>query len=343
MAKALGIARPVVAITMGDPAGIGPEVILKALARPEVKRTCRPLVIGNLRVLESLLTRGKGCSLRLVPWRREQPLPRERDAVPVLSVLSLGPGDFRPGRPSRASGEAAYRSILAAVELIRSGIARAMATAPINKHTLQRAGYLYPGHTEILAELTQTRQCRMMLLGKRLKVILVTGHVPLALVPGELTRSRIRTTLELAHRSLQRYFGIQRPRLGVAGLNPHAGEEGILGTEERRVILPAIREARTKGIKAYGPFSGDSLFFRALQGEYDAVISMYHDQGLAPLKTIHFTDAVSFTLGLPIIRTSVDHGTAYELAQKNRADSSSMSEAILLASKLALQGEGHGS
>ncbi|MGH9892073.1 MAG: PdxA family dehydrogenase, partial [bacterium] len=182
---------------------------------------------------------------------------------------------------------------------------------------------------------TRTRDCRMMLLGERLKVVLVTVHLPFQKVARELDTKRIRITLELTHRGLRQLFGIRRPRIAVAGLNPHAGEDGIFGPEEKRWILPAVRAARKKGIRAEGPFAADSLFHRAARGDYDAVVCMYHDQGLIPLKLLHFFGAVGLTLGLPIIRTSVDHGTAYDIAGKDQADPASMKEAILLAAELA--------
>lgn len=328
------MASPVVAITMGDPAGVGPEVVLKALAHPSVRRTCRPLVVGDLGLLNQI-RKGKRGLPKLCSWETGQSIGEGGGAVPVCSLSRLSPGLARPGQPTAACGEAAYRYIKRGAELVLCGVAGAMATAPINKSVLQLAGYRYPGHTELLAELTRTQEVRMMLLGKRLRVILVTVHLPLMRVARELTRRRIRVTLELGHRALRKYFAIRRPRLAVAALNPHGGEEGIFGLEEKNVILPAVREAAREGICAAGPFAADSLFHRAARGDFDAVVCMYHDQGLIPLKLLHFFDGVQLTLGLPIIRTSVDHGTAYDIAGKDRADPSSMREAILLAARLA--------
>lgn len=327
------MARPVVAITMGDPAGIGPEVVLKALADPAVRRACRPLVLGDLGVLRRV-RKGRRFP-KLKSWEAGEPIGAGDSAIAVYLLSWLPAAKARPGRPSAACGEAAYRYIKRGAELVLSGVADALATAPINKSVLQLAGYKYPGHTELLAELTRTRECRMMLLGKRLKVILVTVHLPLMEVARELTSPKIRVTLELAHQGLRNYFGIRRPRLAVAALNPHAGEEGIFGREEKELIIPAIREAARKGIHAAGPFAADSLFHQAVHGEFDAVICMYHDQGLIPLKLLHFTDGVQMTLGLPIIRTSVGHGTAYDIAGRGLADPTSMREAILLATRLA--------
>lgn len=328
------MAKPIVAVTMGDPAGVGPEVVLKALAHPEVRKACRPVVLGDWGVFQRTLRGKKRYPFRLVSWEPGQPIAMGEGAVPVYSLSSLSPKQSRPGHPSEACGEAAYCYIKAAAELVQSGGADTMATAPISKRVLQLAGYPYPGHTELLAELTHTKQCRMMLLGKRLRVVLVTVHLPLVQVSRELTRERVRVTLELTHQALRRYFAISRPELAVAALNPHAGEEGIFGYEEKRIISPAVQEAQGEGIRAKGPFPADSLFYQAVRGDYDAVICMYHDQGLIPLKLHHFFGGVALTLGLPIIRTSVDHGTAYEIAGRNLADGSSMKEAILLAARL---------
>lgn len=328
------MARPIVAITMGDPAGVGPEVVLKALAHSSVREACRPLVLGDINVLRRTRKGGRRFP-KLISWQAGEPISSADGFVAVYSLSQLTPAEARPGRPSAACGEAAYHYIKRGAELALSGVADAIATAPINKSVLQLAGYSYPGHTELLAELTRTREVRMMLLGKRLKVILVTVHLPLMRVARELTRRRIRVTLELGHRALRKHFGIRRPRLAVAALNPHGGEEGIFGAEERDVILPAVMEATREGVCAMGPFPADSLFHRAVRGEFDAVVCMYHDQGLIPLKLLHFFDGAALTLGLPIIRTSVDHGTAYDIAGKDRADPSSMREAILLAARLA--------
>lgn len=328
------MAKPVVAITMGDPAGVGPEVILKALAHPAVRKVCHPLVLGDWEVLQRT-RQGKKSNPRLVSWDRGEPIGESGNAVPVYSLSHLSPKWSRPGYPSGACGEAAYSYIKAATELALSQEADAIATAPISKRVLRLAGYRYPGHTELLAELTHTRECRMMLLGKRLRVVLVTVHLPLVQVAQELTRKRVRVTLELTHQALQQYFGIPRPRLAVAALNPHAGEEGIFGSEEKTFILPAVEQVNLQGIQAKGPFAADSLFYQAVRGDYDAVVCMYHDQGLIPLKLIHFFGGVSLTLGLPFVRTSVDHGTAYDIAGKDRANDSSMREAILLAARLA--------
>jgi 4-hydroxythreonine-4-phosphate dehydrogenase len=330
-------AKPIVAVTMGDPAGIGPEVILKALADPAIKHVCRPLILGDSGVFERASRQGKKYP-RLIPWRQREPLlpMLNGNAGFVLCPLSsLKPADSRPGMGSQAGGHAAFRYIHVAAKLALMGLADAIATAPISKHILIGAGYNYPGHTELLAEISGTRECRMMLVGKQLRVVPVTGHIAFSKVSRALSVENIQTTIELAHRSLKEFFGIRRPRIAVAALNPHGGEEGIFGDEEIEVINPAVRAAAEKAIAVRGPFAADSLFHRAACGDYDAVICMYHDQGLIPLKLHHFFGGVALTLGPPFVRTSVDHGTAYDIAGKGKADASSMKEAILLAARLA--------
>lgn len=329
--------KPIVAITMGDPAGIGPEVILKALRDPEIHRVCHPVILGDWGVLNRTRLGGKKFP-QLIRWQTGQPLLpmlSRRDCFVVCSLSELGAEQSRPATPARAAGHAAYRYICVAAQLALSGFADAIATAPISKSSLIDAGYDYPGHTELLAEIGRTPECRMMLIGHKLRVVPVTGHVALMKVSRGLTRNSIRTTMELTHRSLRELFAIARPRIAVAALNPHAGEEGIFGQEEKKIIAPAVRAATRMGIRAQGPLPADSLFHHAARGDYDAVICMYHDQGLIPLKLHHFFGGVALTLGLPFIRTSVDHGTAYDIAGKGEADESSMKEAILLAARLA--------
>ena len=329
--------KPIVAVTMGDPAGIGPEIILKALADPFVKRSCHPLILGDWGVLQRTGAKRKKLP-KLVCWQGQPLLPLLRQGSFVVCPLSsLSVKESRPGRPSKAGGHAAYRYIYVGAKLALSRVANAVATAPISKSILQLAGHNYPGHTELLGELSRTPECRMMLIAGKLRVVLVTGHIGLARVAGALTRDGIRTTLELAHRGLRDFFGIRRPRIAVAALNPHGGEAGIFGDEEKDIITPAMQSARKKGISVHGPFPADSLFHQAVRGDYDAVVCMYHDQGLIPLKLHDFFGGVALTLGPPFIRTSVDHGTAYDIAGKYQADENSMKKAILLAARLASQ------
>jgi 4-phospho-D-threonate 3-dehydrogenase / 4-phospho-D-erythronate 3-dehydrogenase len=331
------LAKPVVAVTMGDPAGIGPEVVLKALADPATKEACHPLILGDWGVLQRSRF-GNMSSPKLACWQSGEPLlpllQNERAFV-VCSVSSLSEKESRPGAPSKAGGHAAYRYITVAAKLALARVADAIATAPISKRILMDAGYNYPGHTELLAELSRTRDCRMMLIGGELRVVLVTGHIGFTKVARHLTPGGIRVTLDLTDRALRQLFGIKRPRIVTAALNPHGGEGGIFGREEKEIIVPAVQAARRKGIEVHGPLPADSLFFQAARGDYDAVVCMYHDQGLIPLKLHHFYGGVALTLGPPFIRTSVDHGTAYDIAGKGKADETSMREAILLAANLA--------
>jgi 4-hydroxythreonine-4-phosphate dehydrogenase len=331
---------------MGDPAGVGPEVILKALAHEAVGKACNPLILGDWGVLERARRKNKRLP-KLVAWQAGMPLLpllEGGDGFVVCPLSNLRPTESRPGRPVKAGGHAAYRYITVAARLALSNVANAIATAPISKSILINAGYNYPGHTELLAELSRTPECRMMLIGKKLRVVLVTGHVGYTKVVRALSRDGIRTTLELTYRALKDLFGISRPRIAVAALNPHGGEEGIFGDEEKEIIVPAVKAAKRKGVAAFGPFPADSLFHKAARGEYDAVVCMYHDQGLIPLKLHHFFGGVALTLGPPFIRTSVDHGTAYDIAGTGEADESSMTEAILLAADLArlrMKGKNH--
>jgi 4-hydroxythreonine-4-phosphate dehydrogenase len=326
--------KPLIAITMGDPAGVGPEVIVKALAGPEIHELCRPLVLGDPAAMERAVSvAGSRLEIKLVAGKPPYS-GFSADIINLLPISGLSLSDMEFGRPSNAAGNAVYRYITEAVRLCLDGEAAAMATAPISKEALNRAGHNYPGHTELLAELTATENFVMMLAGDRLRVALVTIHEALADVPGLLTTERILTTIRIVHRDVGRYFR-KNPRLAVLSLNPHCGEGGLFGNEEKNIIQPAVEAARGEGIDAIGPLSADTLFHFAVGGEYDAVVCMYHDQGLIPLKLLHFDDGVNITLGLPIIRTSVDHGTAYNLAGTGKASELSMAAAIKTAARMA--------
>ncbi len=291
------IALPRVGITVGDPAGIGPEIARKAACHPDVLAVCRPVLYGPS-TSEELHT-------------------------------------FAAGEVSAASGRAACEAIVRAVRDAQSGAIDAVATAPINKEAFAAAGLRWPGHTELLAELTGARRVAMMFYAEALRVVLATVHIPLADVPRALTPARVEEVIMLAAEELPR-FGHPRSRLAVAGLNPHAGEHGLFGVEEDAVLRPAIQACRERGIAVEGPFPADTLFLRALRGEFDAVVACYHDQGLIPVKMAAFGRAVNVTLGLPIIRTSVDHGTAFDIAGRGVADPSSLIEAVRLAARLSL-------
>ena len=287
--------KPRIAITVGDPAGIGPEIARKAAADDRVRAVCEPVLYGP----------------------------------PSESI-------FEPGVLSAAAGRAAYDAICAAVRDAQSGKVHGIATAPVNKLAFAEAGLPWKGHTDLLGHLTGAAHVAMMFWSEPLKVVLATVHVPLASVPAVLTREVIDNTIAVTARELPR-FGFANPRIAVAGLNPHAGEDGLMGNEEQRVLRPAIDAARASGVRISGPFPGDTVFVRAVAGEFDAVIACYHDQGLIPVKVMAFGHAVNVTLGLPIVRTSVDHGTAFDIAGRNVANPSSMIEAVLLAARLAGQ------
>jgi 4-hydroxythreonine-4-phosphate dehydrogenase len=328
--------RPLLGLTMGDPAGIGPEVIARAAAMPEVRRCCRPLVIGSLAVMERTV-RSLRLPLRVAGVSGHGDAVGRRGELPVLDPLDRPLGKFRMGAVSRQTGAASAAFIVKAVRLAQLGCIDAIVTGPINKEAINLAGYNYPGHTEMLADLTKSRESGMMILGGPLKIMFVTTHVAVKRLPASLTAGRIGKAIRLAQKALREYFDIGRPRIGVAAFNPHAGEHGLFGDEERRIILPACRRARAEGINASDPLPADTLFGKAARGAYDGVVAMYHDQGLIPLKLLAFGRCVNLTVGLPIIRTSVDHGTAYDIAGKGVADPGSMVEAVKLAARLAAQ------
>jgi len=326
--------KPLIAITMGDPTGVGPEIIVRSLARAEVHDMCRPLLLGDAGAVErAIAVTGERLEIGLVEnGAIGEEFPR--GVVHLLPLSSLSSGEMAYGRPGVAAGKAMYRYIAEAARLCLAGSADAMATGPISKEALNRAGHHYPGHTELLAELTGAKDFVMMLAGERLRVTLVTIHERLSDVPALLTFDKVLSTIRTTHLGLHRYFR-KNPRLAVLALNPHCGEGGLFGDEEERIIRPAVDAARGEGIDAVGPLSADTLFHFAAEGRYDAVVCMYHDQGLIPLKLLHFDDGVNVTLGLPIIRTSVDHGTAYDLAGKGLASERSMTAAIRMATEMA--------
>ncbi len=319
---------------MGDPAGIGPEVVLKAVAEEEVLRCCAPIIIGDAQLLaHNARTLDLQCGYEIV--RRGERL-LDRNTNPIIFHLNNIDGHIEPGIESSAAGRAAAGYIEAAVELCAAGSIDAIATAPINKRALFLGGYSFPGHTEFLAHLTGTEDYAMGFVAANLRVVLISTHVPLSEAIRLVTRERIEKTIRLADRELQRW-GIERPRLAVAALNPHGAEGGLFGIEEASEIMPAVESCRTvDGINVRGPFSADTVFLRASRGEFDAVVACYHDQAMIPVKCLSFGEAVNVTLGLPFIRTSVDHGTAFDIAGKGIAEHSSMVEAIKLAAELSL-------
>jgi len=324
---------PLIAITMGDPAGIGPEIIAKALLKTDVYEVCRPLVLGDVGCLEMASRSVGSLSFQLISSASE--VAGGQGVIEVMPVSELREDSCLPGQPTLAGGKAMVEYILKAVELAASGQVSAMVTGPISKALMHQAGYEFEGHTELLAHLTGTKDYVMMLAGERLRVSLATIHCALAEVPRKLNKDLIVKTIGITYQALERDFGIDKPRVAVAALNPHAGESGLFGREETEIIQPAVEESKNEGLSVEGPFPADTLFYHASTGRYDAVVAMYHDQGLIPLKMLHFSDAVNITLGLPIIRTSVDHGTAYDIAGKGVADPSSLIAAIKMAAQIA--------
>jgi 4-hydroxythreonine-4-phosphate dehydrogenase len=318
---------------MGDPAGIGPEVIAKALIRREVWAACAPFVVGDADVLaEAFELVAAPITVHTVGGLAEANF--DPDSPDVLDLDNVDLASLARGQVSATAGKAATEYIERAVHLALADEADAIVTGPINKAALQSAGIPFVGHTEMLAALTNDEQVTTMLATPGLRVVHVTRHLPLAQVPSHITRGRVLNTIRLTHTGLQQ-MGIADPRVAVAALNPHGGDQGLLGREELDEIGPAIQAARGEGIDIDGPIPADSVFFRAIRGEFDVVVAMYHDQGHIPIKTHGFDRSVTVTLGLSIVRTSVDHGTAFDIAWQGIANEESMVEAILLAAQLS--------
>ena len=330
-----GKPKPRIGITMGDPAGIGPEVVLKAVAEEEVRSICTPVIIGNAQVLaHNARTLDLQCGYEII--RQGEPVPGHIDA-PLIFHLDNISGYIEPGIESGAAGKAAASYIEAAVGLCAAGAIDAIATAPINKRALFLGGYSFPGHTEFLASLTGSEEYAMGFMAANLRVVLLSTHVPLSEAIRLVRRERIEKTIRLTDRELQRW-GIERPRIAVAALNPHGAEGGLFGIEEVSEMSPAIEACRViDNINVRGPFSADTIYLRASRGEFDAVVACYHDQAMIPVKCLSFGEAVNVTLGLPFIRTSVDHGTAFDIAGKGIAEHSSMVAAIKLAAELSMK------
>ena len=328
---------------MGDAAGVGPEIVVKALALEEMYALCRPLVVGDAGVLAQA---GQMLGLRvdLQPIADADGGRFEPGSIDVLDLANVDLARLRIGEVSAMAGKAAVEYVLKAGELALAGEVQGMATAPLNKEAMQLGGYDYIGHTEILADLTAAPRCTTMLATGSLRVIHVTRHIPLRQVAESITRERVLETIQLTAESLPA-MGVVEPRLGVAALNPHGGEGGLMGREEIEEIAPAVEAAQALGIDARGLYPADSIFFRAIAGEFDAVVAMYHDQGHIPVKTHGFESSVTVTLGLPIVRTSVDHETAFGIAWQGLvseaalASPKSLVEAIKLAAEMARRGE----
>ncbi|GAB3418752.1 PdxA family dehydrogenase [Flindersiella endophytica] len=325
--------RPIIAVTMGDAAGIGPEVVVKALARPEAYRAYRPFVIGDAgRLAKAAKITGAAVQIRQVPG------PHEASYQPgAIDCVDLGliPDDLPFGELSPVAGDAAFRYVERAVELAVAGEVDAICTAPLNKEALHAGGHVYPGHTEILAALTGTPEVSMMLSAPKLRVIHCTTHIGLIDAIEKIDAPLVERTIRRAHETLVK-SGIAEPRIAVCGINPHAGENGLFGRgEEESKVAPGVAAARAAGIDAQGPLPSDTVFFRAVRGDFDIVVAMYHDQGHNPVKVLGLEAGVNITVGLPVIRTSVDHGTAFDIAGTGEADERSLLEALRQAAELA--------
>ena len=339
----MSAALPLLGITMGDPAGVGPEITAKALAHPPVASACRAVVIGDGATMQATLDLLHS-PLRLHAVGSVTECAFAPGTVECLDLRNVDPATLPKGAVSPEAGRAAYAYIETAVTLCQAGQLDGIVTAPINKEALAAAGREHTGHTEILARLSGTRDFAMLLIGPDLRVIHVTTHVALRRVPDLVTRDRVLRVVRLAQQTMTS-LGVGRPRIAVCGLNPHAGEDGLFGDEEQREIIPAIEAARREGLEVHGPLPADTLFSRARGGEFDIVVTMYHDQGHVPVKTLGFTyeqksgawtglSGVNVTVGLPFLRVSVDHGTAFDRAWKGIANPESMIEAIDVAVRM---------
>ena len=317
MPQTVETSGPVVALTMGDPSGIGPEIVLKALADPELRPLAHWIVVGDSRVLD-----------------KAQGITGERLDTEVCQVKSLDSSEeFAFGRLEARYGQAAIDYVREATNMCLEGKADAMVTAPLNKEAVTLSGRQFSGHTEYIAELCGATESRMLLASERLCTVHVSTHVPLRRA-CDVNTERILRTIELGSTAMN-LLGFKRPRVAVCGLNPHAGEHGLFGREDEEFIAPAIELARSRGLQCSGPHAGDTIFLQASRGAYDLVVAMYHDQGHIPMKLIDFEGTVNVSLGIPIIRTSVDHGTAFDIAGQNKADPRSMKQAMRMAARMA--------
>jgi 4-hydroxythreonine-4-phosphate dehydrogenase len=325
--------KPIIGITMGDAAGVGPEIIMKALNDEKIYEACAPFVIGDKNMLERAgEIVGNDAQIKQISSPEEA---EYQFGVVEVVDLKLLPKDLPFGQISADAGNAAFRYLERAIELANEGKIDAICTAPLNKEALHKGGHIFPGHTEILAELTNTEDYSMMLSAPNLKVIHVTTHVGIIDAVNQINPARVYKVIKLAHDTLRK-AGYEEPRICVCGINPHAGENGLFGNgEEEEKIIPAVAQAQTEGIKVEGPLPADTLFFRTVRGDFDIVVAMYHDQGHAPVKVLGLEAGVNITVGLPIIRTSVDHGTAFDIAGKGIVDELSLKEAIRQAIELA--------
>jgi 4-hydroxythreonine-4-phosphate dehydrogenase len=320
---------PIIGITMGDPAGIGAEVIVKALADPEIRKLGRFVIFG---LNEAITYAADMAELDVFWWRDQHEHLRQyghRVVVADYDEYNFPSPDLKA--PSKQGGLVSYQFLMDASEAIRRGLIHAIVTGPISKVSWQMAGIKFPGHTEFFADQFRAKRVTMMFVADKLKVALATIHIPLMDIRNKFTIGCVFQPIDLMHQAMVEWLGVPNPKIGVCGLNPHASDEGKFGDEEERIIKPAIVMAREAGIDACGPFPADTLFLQAVEGKYDGVVAMYHDQGLIPIKLLAFDSSVNVTIGLPFLRTSVDHGTAFDIVGQNKANPGSMKEAIKLA------------
>lgn len=324
---------PVIGITMGDPAGVGPEIILKSLDNTEIHQQCRSVVIGDAKILKRA-QQFVYTNFEIVSINEIEEVAYEPGKIYCLD-MDLVPADLPIGQVSAEAGHAAFEFLRKAIELAKDGKIDAICTAPLNKEAMHKGGHMYPGHTEILAELTNTSDFSMMLSAPNLKVIHVTTHVGIIDAVKMINPKRVYDVIKLADDTLKK-AGYAAPKIAVCGINPHAGENGLFGYgEEEEKVIPGVEKAASEGINVVGPLPADTLFFRTVRGDFDIVVAMYHDQGHGPVKVLGLDAGVNITVGLPIIRTSVDHGTAFDIAGKGIADEKSLQEAIKQAIELA--------
>ncbi len=331
--------KPIVAITMGDPCGIGPEVIVKSLLNDALYEQCRPFVIGDVHTIREAASRFAP-QLTIVPIQKVSEAAFAAGRLEVLDSdgrrITTKPSVFEAGILNPRAAAAAFKAIEMAAKLALSGEVQAIATAPINKEGMKQIGFPFPGHTEFFAEAAHEDDFGMMMVGSHLKIMLVSIHLPLRDAIAQLNTIGILKAIRLTDCALKQDFGLARPHIAVAGLNPHAGERGILGEEEERFIVPAIKTAQQEGLHVSGPYPADTLFYKLEQQGFDSAVALYHDQALIPIKLIAFGCAVNLTAGLPFIRTSVDHGTAFDIAGKGIADPGSLQAAVKLAAEMAI-------
>nr|WP_154658037.1 4-hydroxythreonine-4-phosphate dehydrogenase PdxA [Fictibacillus gelatini] len=325
--------KPVIAISMGDPAGIGPEIIAKALSKSEIYDVCRPVLVGHKEVMSQALSI-TGLSMKLNPIATPSEGEFTSGIIDIIHLDNVDMEELKMGEVQGMCGQAAFDYIQTCIEFANEGVVDAFATAPINKESLKAANVPYIGHTEMLAKLTGVEDPLTMFEVRSLRIFFLTRHLSLKEAIGQMTKERVHDYLKRCTKALHR-LGIENGTIAVAGLNPHSGENGLFGREEVDEIAPGIEKARKEGINAFGPVPADSVFYQALNGKYDAVLSLYHDQGHIAAKMTDFERTISITNGLPFLRTSVDHGTAFDIAGKGLAGSVSMEEAIKLAAKYA--------